>query len=460
MTGEDAPPKKGRWQRRPITPDMSVEKIDEAKIARALAFVKAERAKAGKNKLAEALSIGDYLYTEFFHRDPQSYTDKGRNSPSLRALMQKPEFAELGFGRSTIANYITVAIQRDRFEHRISKGMLTASVRTLPLTQRYHVARCRRPSDEARIAAVAVEEDLRPDDVAALVQKANAGKQGGKPAPTRPDSEAVAAVKFLYKKAHSLLGIDLTSLGDDDFQWLETLSSGTAKVLEWFGDEVKGELAARPGATSPPTPMDMSAVSTPHELDALLTDLVGENLGAGDVIRTDAGKVINYHARHIVAHIKLADRDFAQRWLLDFVATVAADLPVAELLGFKLRVAAGQTQARPTGSARAKPRRTWYAIQSHAKIPDGFDTETFLSGAYSPRVFTRCIVQAFDPQDAVHLFVQQAAGLNRDLEESDQVVEAKPLSRLLPKKATIASYIRLPRSERWPTLAEYIKQPG
>ena len=449
---------KTRHRRVPITPGMFTQKIDEAKVAQALEFLKAERAKSGKNKLDEALAIGDHIYGAFFQRSPQSYTHKGRNSPSLRALMAHPEFEGLGLSRSTIANYITVTIQRDRFENSISKGKLAATVRTLGFTQRLRLATCKKHSDELRIATEAVAEGLSPGEVKQRVQDANAGNAGRPGVPRPPESEIVRAIKQVCRMAHELHGLDLTTGNDDALGSLVLLSGGTSKVLGLLVDRAEAEMASRPGVSPPKTSMNMFAANTADELDDLMVGFFGESLGLGHALRDDAAKLVEYHGAQIVAHLVSTDRKVAQDWLVGFVATVAAQLDAVDLVGAKLGFNPGQTQ--PRGSARAKPRRTWYAIQSHAKIPDGFDTEPFLSGAYSPLVTRKCIVQASDPQDAVRLFEQQAAGFDADLDDPDKVVEVKLLSRLLPTRTTITWFISLPRSERWPTLAEYVKQPG
>lgn len=445
-------PKKTEFRRTTITPDMFVERVDDAKVAKALTFLKVERAKAGKSKLDEAFAIGDYLYSEFFGRNPVAYTYKGRNSPSLRALMEHPEFADLGLSRSTVANYITVVIQRDRFEAYIAKERLTPQVRDLGFTQRVRLAPCRKPIDEIRIATLAAEMNLSPGEVKMLVREANATKVGkGR----EPEAEAVVSARRLYQGTVELAGMDRAALAPDDLRSLETLSRAVTRLLDQVADLSESDLASRPGAAPAPSITSTMAPSTTTGLDGLLEELVGDGLGLGEALRKDAAKLVRHHGGKMLENLEHADPAEVEGWFIDFAATVAAKLNVTERLAAKL----GVTTVRETPPASGGGRRTWYVIKAHDAIPDvPFNDETFFSGIFNPAVTPKCIVHAADPEDAVRVFRERAVGLDADVENSEREFEAEPLAGSLGKRETIRAYLARPRQQRRPTLDEFIDE--
>lgn len=441
--GTKAAAKVKSGNRKTISPDAYVEKIDEAKIAKALEFLKAERAKASKGKLDEALGIGDYLYAEFFQRSPNAYTDKGRNSPSLRALMDNPDFKGLGLSRSTVANYITVTIQRDRFEFHILKGKLPPAVRGIGFTQRVRLAACKKVTDELRIATQAAAEGLSPNEVDARVREANAGKPGA----ARPaESAVILGVKALYRHVAALTKHDLDAASNEGLAALNFFGVRSALALKELAAHAKGELASRPGARAP-TAMDDLGAETPDELDALMQAVTGEDLGLGPALRRDTTKMIQGLGAEIVANLEHADPTAAKDWLAAFVAAASAKLGL---------LPQNQKPARRSGSGTP---RAWYMVCAHNTIPDTpWDFEAFLDQVHNPRKTWKCIVQANDDADAVHRFSEQARGLDPDVDAPGRTISAEPLAEMLrPTKTSVKQYLGLPVPQRRPTLDEYIK---
>ena len=455
-SNNDKPSKKRKTPHRTVsvTADMFAEKIDEAKVVQALAFLKAERAKATKNKLDEAFAIGDHLYAEFFERSPLAYTHKGRNSPSLRALMENPEFEGLGLSRSTIANYITVTIQRDRFEFHISKGKLAPTVRSLGFTHRVRLTPCKKVTDEMRIAVQAVDEGLSPGAVQELVKRANAGK-AAVAAARSPESEVVRGVKHIYKDVTEVAGLDLDAASDEDLAALKFFGVRSAKALNELAAYAKGELASRPGARAP-TAMDAFGAETPDELDELMQATTGEDLGLGPALRRDTTKIIQGLGAEILTNLEYADPQAANGWLVTFVAAAAAKLGAAGDLRERLwsKPDKNLTKSQPP----SRGRRAWYVVFGRdVAVPE--EPGSVFNVLDTRLKENKCIVEAIDEDEAVAQFRQRADGLDADVGDPAREIGADRFGRTVGAvKVSVAMYLRRPLSERLPTLDEYVNR--
>ena len=81
-----------------------------------------------------------------------------------------------------------------------------------------------------------------------------------------------------------------------------------------------------------------------------------------------------------------------------------------------------------------------------------------MAQTHNPPRSRKCFVKAANPEDAVHLFEQAAAGLDPDVGDAERTLGASRLSGLMPKNQTIGDFLARPRSERGPTLDEYVEE--
>lgn len=412
--------------------------------------MKVERAKTSTGKLAEALTIGGYLYAEFFHRSEMAYSSKSKNSPSLRALMDNPAFAELDLSRQTIANYIVATIQADRFEAHIAKGRLPATVREVGYTQRLRLAPCRSTLDWLRIATMAAEERLSPGAVEKLVKAANAkATTTSRPA----QSEIVRQVKSVLKQTAELCGLDAASAERTDLEAVTMLAAPAAKALGLLVDSAEGELASRPDSILPSTRLGLGA---PDELDALTLSVLGEDLGLGAAVRESSAAAVRHHGARIIECIADADPKAVKEWFLDFVVAAAAKLGAADDIRERLwsKPDKNLTKSQPP----SRGRRAWYVVFGRdVAVPE--EPGSVFNVLDTRLKENKCIVQAIDEDEAVAQFRQRADGLDADVGDPAREIGAERSSNSSgPAKVSVAMYLRRPLSERLPTLDEYVNR--
>ena len=407
---------------------------------------------AGRDKLKLAVKVGGHIFDEFFGGDPFSFTDKGRGSPSLRALLDHPRVAGLQLSHRTVAYYVKVAIQDRRWDHLIAKGKMKQAVKSLGYTKRVKLLPLMKMHDLIRVATMAVEQTLTAAEIEELVRAANARRTGE---PRKPDADAVKASKRLLRAANTLHDTDLGQMKDDELVSATELTQAGLKVANWAADLMAGELATRDGITRKPKLAETLAAETPAALGDLLRDLAGDDLGLEAAIRSDTTGVIRHHGTQILDDLVWADPNAAKEWFLDFASTVADGLDCVEQLGAKLGLPVSSKQARRSGGGR----RTWFLISAHDQIPNGPITlESFVEQRHYPPVHRKCVVQAASPEHAVDLLRQGVGIADRDLADPRRVVIASPLRGSIQRGTTLKTYLTRPRKDRDPTLDEYISE--
>ena len=401
---------------------------------------------AGRDKLKLALVVGGHILDQFFGGDPNAFSYKGRDSPSLRALLDHPQIAGLKLSHRSVAYYVKVAIQDAQFDGLIGRKKLRKEVKSLGYTKRVRLLPTKKTGDLIRIAEAAATQDLTAAQVEALVKAANAGKTGKA---RKPDSDEVKAGKRLLNAAHELYLADLSQTKDHDLLAAARFAQSGAKVAGWAADLLAGELTAR-GHGSPGAKLtDMLAADTPADLGELLTDLVGDDLGLEAAVREDTTDAIRHHGDQILADLQWADAQAAQAWFLDFAAAAVDQLGCANELAAKLGSSEGGKQ-RATGSRR----KTWFLVSAHDTPVD--DPATVVEFLQAGQLDRKCVLQASSGDEAVELYCDQVGNLDPDVADPQRVIVAEPLRDVLGSKTTIKAYLSSPRPKRGPTLAEFV----
>lgn len=417
--------------------------FDPQRIAATASYIRDEVEAGGQEKLLVALRVGAHILKTFFGGSALAFTDKGRSSPSLRALLEHPTIESLGLSHRTLAYYVSVAIQDDQWDSLIAKGQLAPDAKRLGYTKRVRLLPTKRTTDLVRIVKDAVEQDLGPSEIAALVKEANAS------APKkarRREADEVAAAKKAVAAGRRLLEADWTEIDDEDLLTASTLVDAAATATGTARDKIDGEREAR--GLQAPTVATGVAADTPDELDDLMKDLTGEDLGLGAALRDDAVDAIRHHGERIIAGLAWADEDALKQWFVPFAVEIAQQLGAE---GDLVKACGGKTPRQRRG-------RTWFLVQAHDEIPtEDFTFDAFVEGTHSPRMEAKCIVQAADEDDAVNRFVQGVGDLDPDVEAEHRVLVAEPLKKIIRGK-TIKAYLAKPRNERRPMLREYIDE--
>lgn len=414
-----------------------MDKVDESKVAEALEFLRGEREKAARNKLDEAFAIGEYLWREFFKNDPTSATHKGEGSTSYSALIARPELAALGLSKTTLWNYVTVAVeQREFFEAHIQKERLPPSVRTLGFTQRVRLASCKKVSDTLRIATVAAEQGLSPNAVAQLVKDANAGKSPRKPAERLDeDTKLIIQAAHLVRVAST---VDVTSLPDDE---LHVLASMVTAQLGDQAEALEGRLAAEAAArTRPSTP---APIEDEIDFDEVFTELTGSPPPALPQATPDEMRArLANRARKLLADLESAQGDVAVAALVEFVAQACTALDDHDAKDHVLEV---------LGVTRTKAAKWFVVVEQDAEVrPESLDRN---------RVFV-CRVFVPEADEAVSNFEAAVKPIRDPVVPAGRVLRAFPLTAFLadtPTKPTLKAYLSWPKEDRLPTLHEYVK---
>lgn len=428
---------------------------DPKRVEASATFIRELVEAAGRDKLELALKVGEHIFDEFFGGSILSFTDKGRNSPSLRALLEHPQVRGLGLSHSTVSNFVRVAIQDTQFEGLITGGKLPKETTTLGYTKRVRLLVTKRPGDLIRIVKAAVDNDLNVAQIEELVREANASKTGkGR----KPDVDEVKAAKRLLEASQTLYLADLGQVKDDDLASAAQFTQAGARVAGWAAAKMAGELTKRGQGSQETRLTDIAAADTPAELGQLLTELVGEDLGLVAAVREDTADAIRQLGDKILADLKWADAEAAQQWFLDFGAAAAAHLGCTDELASRLGLSKKGVQR--TSTSRPRGLRTWFLVFAHDPIPDvPFTFDTFVAQTHNPPRVKKCIVQAVSKDDAVGLFRDRAGGFDPDAQDPLRVIAAEPLEETLRGfRVTVKAHLARPRIERSPTIEEFVQE--
>ena len=404
---------------------------------------------AGRDKLELAIKVGGHIFDEFFGGNPLRFSDKGRGSPSLRALLDHPRIAGLKLSHRTVAYYVEVAIENRRWDHLIAKGKMKQAVKSLGYTKRLKLLSVKKTQDLIHVATMAVEKNLTAAQIEALVRAANARRTGE---PRKPDADEVKAAKRLLAAASALYSTDLGQVEDNDLVSAAALTHVGLKHATWAADLMEGELGTRDGIMQKPKLTEILAAETPAAFGDLLRGLAGDDFGMEAAIRQDTTDAIRHHGSEILDDLKWADPNAVKEWFLDFVSIAARDLDCADQLGAKLGL-----EVSSKSDGRSGERRTWFLISAHDKIPDEPITlESFVEQRHNPPEHRKCVVRATSPERAVDLLRETVGDADHDLADPGRVVIALPLRGKIRRGTTLTAYLARPREDRDPTLDEYI----
>ena len=327
--------------------------VDDLKVEAAAEYISTLLDDSAGTKLQVAIKIGTYILNEFFGGNHFMFTDRGRGSPSLRALLAHPRVMDLDLKHRTLAYYVSVAIQDDRFQYQIKKGRLPDAVRSLGYTHRVRLLPCRKASDETRIAIEAVKENLTAAEIEERVREANATAGGGKKAEKAP--EAVLAAMNVGNAIYDLASCERSELSAECLAWFRRFVEAVARRLDEVGVEAEVELRERPGGAEALKALEPIPYSV-EELDALLKDIV-PNLELGPP--RDAEEVMaafRLRTEWILGDLAHAPGDAATEWFLgladDVDKVVGVRSALAQHLGIQDPGAPAQTSEPPV---RSKP---------------------------------------------------------------------------------------------------------
>lgn len=195
---------------------LSVE--EQQKVEAAAEFVGGLLAREKKVALDTALDIGSYILDHFYEGSERSYRTHGHGTPALHALIDKLELGSHTISLRHLHNYVVAAIQARRWDFHIKAGRMDKDVEKVQLTSRLHLAKCRKVTDEIRIAKEAVDESLSTRQVLERVQEANSTEPSDRR--SERDHEAIIAAVQVNRTLGALEDSGWQELELEQLGWL------------------------------------------------------------------------------------------------------------------------------------------------------------------------------------------------------------------------------------------------